>query len=96
MTHRKGHVWTAGKLDFLELYLPAFQAACKQFRNAGDEHSNTYYVDGFSGPGTNQIGTEVRRGSPLIAASVNPPFRKAFLIERKRECHDQLVQNGLT
>lgn len=93
MAHRKGHVWTAGKLDFLERYLPAFQLACKKFWRSHEEYANTYYVDGFSGPGTNLIGSEIRRGSPLIAASVTPPFRKAYLVERRIQCHDQLLQN---
>ncbi|WP_158680074.1 three-Cys-motif partner protein TcmP [Deinococcus sp. NW-56] len=95
MAHRKGHVWTAGKLDFLERYLPAFQLACKQFwpTESEPEHSNTYYVDGFSGPGTNQIGSSVRRGSPLIAASVNPPFRKAYFVEKMVQPYRQLVEN---
>lgn len=89
MTHRKGHIWTVSKLDFLEAYLPAFQRACKRWWR--EDHANTYYVDGFSGPGRNQINGDVRKGSPLIAASVRPPFKRYFLVEKKPGCHQQLT-----
>ena len=51
MTQRKGYAWTGSKLDFLESYLPAFVKACKRWWHNGT--SNTYYVDGFAGPGEN-------------------------------------------
>ncbi|WP_216327768.1 three-Cys-motif partner protein TcmP [Deinococcus aestuarii] len=91
MTLRKGHIWTASKLDFLEEYLPAFQLACQAFWRSG--HSNTYYVDGFAGPGQNTINSQIRAGSPLIAAHITPPFKHYFLVEAKMAAHAQLLQN---
>ena len=84
MAERKGHIWTADKLEFLTLYLPAFQLACKRFRNKETGQTNTYYVDGFSGPGQNIIDGQLRDGSPLIALRTTPAFTRYFLTERKR------------
>lgn len=92
MTQRKGHVWTASKLDFLERYLPAFQKVCKRYWDEEEGCANTYYVDGFAGPGHNEIDGEVRAGSPLIAAGVVPPFRRSFLVESKARNHEELLR----
>jgi three-Cys-motif partner protein len=79
-TARRGHVWTADKLEFLKKYLPAFVTACKRARKAGAE---LHYVDGFAGPGKNNInGIEVD-GSPLIALDFD--FDKYHFIEEKRK-----------
>ncbi|WP_261665248.1 three-Cys-motif partner protein TcmP [Deinococcus sp. Marseille-Q6407] len=83
-------MWTADKLEFLERYLPAFQLACKRFWNEQEGHTNTYYVDGFAGPGKNDINGVLRKGSPLIAASVKPPFKEYFLIEKGLKNVNQL------
>ncbi|ASN81745.1 three-Cys-motif partner protein TcmP [Deinococcus ficus] len=83
MTHRRGHVWTASKLDFLEKYLPAFQRVCKQWWRENEGHANTYYVDGFAGSGRNDFGEESRLGSPLVALSITPAFKRYFLVEWK-------------
>lgn len=91
MTRRKGHIWTASKLDFLEAYLPAFQKACKRFWTADDD-ANTYYVDGFAGPGKNDIGGQVRNGSPLVALDITPPFHHFFFVEKKPALFQQLSQ----
>lgn len=90
MTHRKGHIWTESKLDFLEAYLPAFQKACKKLWR--DSHSSTCYVDGFAGPGKNVIGGSTRNGSPLVALAVTPPFERYFFVEKKVAEHRQLNQ----
>jgi three-Cys-motif partner protein len=87
MTHRKGHVWTAGKLDFLERYLPAFNTIVRR------HFPESIYVDGYAGPGTNQIQDVVRRGSPLIAVETTPAFTQLYLIEKGRRNAQQLSQN---
>ena len=84
VTERKGHVWTANKLEFLSQYLPAFQKACKRFWNPATGQTNTYYVDGFAGPGENEIDGVIHDGSPLIALRTTPPFTRYFLTEQKR------------
>lgn len=81
--HRSGQIWTLSKLDFLEKYLPAFNKASKR---AG----KTFYVDGFAGPGTNQIGKEVRAGSPLIALNTKPAFTHYFLVEKDKKTFTSL------
>lgn len=82
---RLGHVWTADKLEFLRKYLPAFVTACKRLRMMGAE---LHYVDGFAGPGVNNInGIEVD-GSPLIA--LNCDFDKYHFIEAKKSVFQAL------
>ncbi|MGL5076193.1 MAG: three-Cys-motif partner protein TcmP [Waterburya sp.] len=77
---RKGHVWTADKLEFLENYIPAFKKATQKA-------FNTHYVDGFAGPGINDIEGKKCQGSPLIALNSNPPFTKYFFIEQDRQTY---------
>lgn len=82
---RKGYVWTADKLDFLENYIPAFKKATQKALN-------THYVDGFAGPGVNSIEGKERQGSPLIALNTEPPFTKYFLVEKDKQAHVALEQ----
>lgn len=87
MVHRKGHVWTASKLEFLEKYLPVFT------KIIGRNFPKKLYVDGYAGPGTNTIGGEIKLGSPLLAINALPAFDELYLVEKKRSLVQQLVQN---
>jgi three-Cys-motif partner protein len=82
---RKGHVWTADKLEFLENYIPAFKKATQKA-------FNTHYVDGFAGPGVNDIEGKERQGSPLIALNTEPSFTKYFFVEKDRQAHAALEE----
>jgi three-Cys-motif partner protein len=82
---RKGHVWTADKLEFLENYIPAFKKATQKA-------FNTHYVDGFAGPGVNIIEGQERQGSPLIALNTEPAFTKYFFVEKDRQAFVALEQ----
>lgn len=77
MEHRRGHVWTANKLDFLKEYLPAFNVVVRKY------FPHSIYVDGYSGPGMNDINGEIREGSPLIALGTNPQFTRLYFVEKK-------------
>lgn len=81
---RKGRMWTVSKLDFLEKYLSAFNKASKRAEK-------TFYVDGFAGPGINQMpdGT-ARNGSPLIALNTRPAFTHHFLVEKHKKAFNAL------
>jgi len=83
---RQAHYWTANKLDFLESYIPAFVKATQQARAR-------YYVDGFSGPGTNDISGVKRNGSPLIAVNVTEPCTRYFFVERRKALFKELTQH---
>lgn len=74
---RRGHVWTADKLEFLENYIPAFKKATLKA-------ISTHYVDGFAGPGINHIEGKKQKGSPLIALDTNPSFTKYFFVEQDK------------
>ena len=71
---RNAHEWTGTKLDFLELYLPAFVRATRKARSR-------YYVDGFAGPGRNVIEGVERDGSPLIALNAADAFSGYHFVE---------------
>jgi three-Cys-motif partner protein len=88
MKPRLGHVWTADKLDFLEKYLPAFAIATKRAREAGAE---IHYVDGFAGPGINDINGELRNGSPLIAVAND--FDRYHLVEQRIKIFRELKRH---
>ncbi len=76
---RRGHVWTADKLEFLRLYLPAFVTACKKAVAAGAE---LHYVDGFAGEGKNDIDGTLVNGSPLLALEFG--FHRFHFVEANR------------
>jgi three-Cys-motif partner protein len=82
---RGGHIWTADKLKFLENYIPAFKKATQRA-------FNTHYVDGFAGPGINNIEGKEHQGSPLIALNTNPPFTKYFFVEQDKRAYSALEQ----
>jgi three-Cys-motif partner protein len=86
---RKGHIWTADKLEFLENYIPEFKKATKKALN-------THYVDGFAGPGVNSIEGKERQGSPLIALNTEPSFTKYFFVEKKKQIFGALEQRVRT
>ena len=86
---RTVHEWTLDKLKILELYLPGYLGATQSA-------IETIYIDGFAGPGMNQIhGTErLVQGSPLIALSARSQagdrFDRLYFIEKHKETFDEL------
>lgn len=87
MVIRTGREWTHSKLDFLEKYLPAFTTACKTARS-------TAYVDGFAGPGVNEMPDGApRRGSPIIALDTVPAFNAVHLVEMDAAAFEALAAN---
>lgn len=81
---RNAHVWTAKKLDFLELYMPQFIKATAKARTR-------HYVDGFAGPGLNRIeGSGDRAGSPLIALNLPTPFTDYHFVEQSKNAFASL------
>lgn len=89
MVHRKGHVWTASKLEFLEKYLPVFT----KIIGRNFPKNKKLYVDGYAGPGTNTIGGKIKLGSPLLAINASPAFDELYLVEKKLGLVQQLRQN---
>lgn len=87
MQPRKGHVWTASKLEFLTKYLHAFNVVVRKF------FPNRIYVDGYAGPGTNLIDGQERDGSPLIALKTEPSFTRLFMVEKHQGNFRQLQSN---
>jgi three-Cys-motif partner protein len=80
MPRRVGE-WTRDKLKILELYLAGYLQATTRTRER-------IYIDGFAGPGTNQVRSSTRDiidGSPLIAlkarARNGTRFSRLYFIE---------------
>ena len=81
--------WSRDKLRILSQYLPVYlQATTKALERI--------YVDGFAGPGLNQLHQtgEVIDGSPLIALKAisknNTQFDRLFFIEKRRDAASEL------
>jgi len=86
MKYPKAHPWTLKKLEFLKRYLPAFVSATKKALSR-------HYVDGFAGPGYNQLedGTLIE-GSPLLAIQ-HSNFTSFFFVEKNRRSYAELERN---
>ena len=78
--------WTREKLKLLELYLPGYL-------NATTRAQDRIYIDGFAGPGKNQLRSaprEIIDGSPLIALNAvgknaEVRFSELYFIESEPE-----------
>jgi three-Cys-motif partner protein len=81
--------WTRDKLKILELYLAGYLQATTRARER-------IYVDGFAGPGTNQLRStrQVIDGSPLIALKARGQngtrFTRLYFIENDAALADEL------
>lgn len=81
---RKAGLWTVDKLAFVEEYIPYFLQATKKALG-------THYVDGFAGPGKNEVEDtkHIHDGTPLIALKTNG-FANYFLVEKKKQLYTSL------
>lgn len=81
---RRAGLWTADKLAIIRYYLPGFANACSK------KAPVFHFVDGFAGPGVNEIVGERVAGSPLIALATTPAFAKCILMDASEAVVDTL------
>ena len=79
--------WTILKLKFLEEYLKAYVKATQSIKKA-----DVCFMDLFAGPGRDREREtkEVVDGSPLIAMSLYPGFRRFMFVDLEEKCIKQL------
>ncbi len=86
---RRIGIWSLEKLAVVRLYTEGFTGACKEARES-------YYVDGFSGPGLSRVRVPMASGdlhvwgSPLIALRTRPQFTRCVLLELDIQSCDAL------
>lgn len=70
--------WATRKLEILQQYAEVYG----RILSAG-KGLQRYYIDGFAGRGIarNRESGELILGSPLVALSVRPPFKKLYFVE---------------
>lgn len=73
---RPGNDYARYKLLAVETYISMANTAIRK-----RPWRDRYYIDLFSGPGKNQIGTSIMLGSPLIALTLEHPFTQYRLNE---------------
>ena len=83
--------WTILKLTFLQEYLKAYVTATQSIKNA-----DVCFMDLFAGPGRDRQREtgEIGDGSPLIAMSFYPGFRKFIFVDLNKSFVDQLAQEA--
>lgn len=86
--------WTIEKLTFLRKYLEAYVIATKSIPHTVD----VCYMDIFSGPGRdrNRDNGEIVDGSPLIAMSLFPGFRRFIFIDLEAGNVHQLDKDAMS
>lgn len=86
LLRRKSNRYALFKLEVVRLYYERFGTACK------GKTSSFFFVDGFCGPGINDVEGELVLGSPLLALESEPPFAKCLFMDMGRREIEALTE----
>lgn len=82
---RDANQWALDKLNIVDCYVGGFVNACKR---AG----TSQVVDGFAGPGVNQIGEELHWGTPMRILRATPEVDRVLAMDADAKCVDALQE----